>query len=159
GVTTFANLDIFSQVAANAALVKSANVTVSNGTLTIGFTDVSGATSKINAIEIIPGAAPPTLTLNFKYPDGTPVAGTLNYAVTSSLMNLSGGTALSNGQAQCLLFANPSTLGISTQFNVNLNLTDTAGHQLWQINLGMNPSGVNLGSVQSSTLNVVVQKQ
>ena len=27
---------------------------------------------KISAIAIDPGAAPPTLTLNFKYPDGTP---------------------------------------------------------------------------------------
>jgi len=63
-----------------------------------------------------------------------------------------------NGQAQCVLLANPSSLGISAQVNLNLNLTDTAGHQLWQVNLGMNPSGVNLGAVQSSTLNVVVQK-
>jgi hypothetical protein len=50
-------------------------------------------------------------------------------------------------------------LGSSARFNVNLNLTDTAGHQLWQITLGMNPSGVNLGAVQSSSLNVRVQKQ
>jgi malectin (di-glucose binding ER protein) len=159
GSKTFANLDIFSEVGANAALVKTANVTVTNGAVTIGFAHVAGLSPKISAIEIDPGAAQPMLTLNFKYPDGTPVNGTLNYAVSSSLLNFSGAAALSNGQAQCLLFANPSALGISAQFNVNLNLTDSAGHQLWQLNVGMNPSGVNLGAVQSSTLNVVVQKQ
>src|SRR5262249_4746193 len=139
--------------------IKTANVTVTNGTLTIGFAHVSGRRPIVNAIEVVPGAAPPSLTLKFKYPDGTPVIGTLNYAITSSLLNFSGAAALANGQAQCVLFSNPSALGISAQFNVNLNLTDNAGHQLWKINLGMNPSGVNLGTVQSSTLNVVVQKQ
>ena len=159
GATAFSNLDVFAAVGANAALIKTANVTVSNGTLSIGFARVAGLNPKISAIEIDPGAAPPTLTLNFKYPDGTPVQGTLNYVISSSLLNFAGAAALANGQAQCVLFANPSALGISAQFTVNLNLTDTAGHQLWQINLGMNPSGVNLGAVQSSALNVVVQKQ
>ena len=158
-ISAFANLDIFAEAGANAALIKTSNVTVSNGTINIGFTAVSGLRPKISAIEIVPGGVQPTLRLNFKYPDGTPVSGNLNYAITSSLLSFNGTAALSNGQAQCVLFANPSTLGISAQFNVNLSLTDTAGHQLWQINLGMNPSGVNLGAVQSSALNVVVQKQ
>jgi hypothetical protein len=61
--------------------------------------------------------------------------------------------------AQCVFFPNSNSLGISAQFNVNLSLTDTTAHQRWQINLGMNPSGVNLGAVQSSALNVVVHKQ
>ena len=159
GVTAFANLDIFAEAGANTALIKTSNITVSTGAINIGFAPVSGLSPKISAIEIIPGAAQPALTLNFKYPDGTPVSGNLNYAITSPLLNFQGVAALSNGQAQCVLFANPSALGISAQFNVNLSLTDTAGHQLWQINLGMNPSGVNLGAVQSSALNVVVQKQ
>lgn len=159
GATTFSNLDVFAEVGANAALIKAANVAVTNGTLTIGFTHISGLNPKISAIGVDPGAAPPTLTLNFKYPDGTPVNGTLNYAISSSLLNFNGAAALSNGQAQCVLLANPSALGISAQFSVNLSLTDSAGHQLWQLNVGMNPSGVNLGAVQSSTLNVIVQKQ
>jgi hypothetical protein len=159
GVQTFTNFDIFAEAGANTALIKTSNITVSTGAINIGFAPVSGLSPKISAIEIIPGAAQPTLTLNFKYPDGTPVSGNLNYAITSPLLNFQGAAALSNGQAQCVLFANPSALGISAQFNVNLSLTDTAGHQLWQINLGMNPSGVNLGAVQSSMLNVVVQKQ
>jgi hypothetical protein len=49
-------------------------------------------------------------------------------------------------------------MGISAQFQVDLSLTDTAGHILWQMSVGMNPAQVNLGGVQSSTLNVVVQK-
>jgi len=158
GAKTLTNLDIFSEAGANAALLKTANATVTNGTLTIGFTHVSGLAPKIGAIEIEPGLAPPTLTLNFKYPDGTPVVGKLNYAVKSALLNFSGAEPLANGHAQCVLFANPSALGISAQFDVNLNLTDSAGHQLWQINLGLNPSGVNFGAVQSSTLNVIVEK-
>lgn len=49
-------------------------------------------------------------------------------------------------------------MGISAQFQVSLSLVDTSGHILWQMSLGMNPAEVNLGSVQSSSLNVVVQK-
>ena len=154
----FTNLDIFAEAGANTALIKTASATVTNGILTIGFAPVSGLNPKVSAIEIVPGFAPPTLTLNFKYPDGTPVSGNLNYTITSALLNFNGAAALSNGRAQCVLFSNPSALGISAQFTVNLSLTDTAGHQLWQINLGMNPAGVNLGAVQSSALNVVVQK-
>jgi len=157
GTVVFANLDIFKTVGANAALVDGADLTVSNGAITIGFTPVAGLMPKINAIEILP-VIQPTLTLNFRYPDGTPVAGNLNYSVSSSLLSFQGSATLASGQAQCVLLANPSALGISAQFSVNLNLTDSAGHQLWQLNVGMNPSGVNLGAVQSSTLNVVVQK-
>jgi hypothetical protein len=62
------------------------------------------------------------------------------------------------GQAQCVLFANPSAMGISAQFTVNLSLTDTAGHLLWQLSMGMNPAQVNIAAVQSFALNVVVQK-
>lgn len=159
GTNVFTNLDIFAAVGANTALIKSANITATNGTITIGFTSVTGLSPKVSAIEIDPGTAPPMLTLNFKYPDGTPVVGNLNYSVTSKLLSFQGSEALTSGQAQCMLVANPSALGISAQFTVNLSLTDTAGHSLWQITLGMNPSGVNLGAVQSSTLNVVVQKQ
>jgi hypothetical protein len=39
---------------------------------------------KINAIEILPLANSPLLTLKFSYPDGTPVNGTLNYAMSTS---------------------------------------------------------------------------
>jgi hypothetical protein len=49
-------------------------------------------------------------------------------------------------------------MGISAQFQVTLSLTDTAGHTLWQMNLGMNPAEVHLGAVESSALNVIVQK-
>jgi malectin (di-glucose binding ER protein) len=159
GATVFANLDIYAAAGANAALIKSANVNVTASTITIGFAHVSGLNPKISAIEILPlQAASPTLVLNFKYPDGTPVDGTLNYSISSSLLSFQGSAPLTNGQAQCVLFANPSALGISVQFTVNLNLTDSAGHQLWQLNLGMNPLQVNLAALQTSSLNVVVQK-
>jgi hypothetical protein len=156
GNSIFQNLDIFAQAGANTALVKGAEVAVSNGAIAIEFDNVV-QNAKINAIEILPAAAP-TLALNFKYPDGSPVSGNLTYTITSSLLTLQGATPLINGQATAALFANPSTMGLSTQFQIKLNLMDTAGHVLWEITLGMNPSEVNLGAVQSSSLNVVVQK-
>jgi hypothetical protein len=57
-----------------------------------------------------------------------------------------------------MLFNSPSALGLTGQFNVTLSLTDSANHSLWQITLAMDPTNVSLGSVESSTLNVVVQK-
>jgi malectin (di-glucose binding ER protein) len=160
GTTVFPNLDIFAAAGASASLIKSANVNVTASAIRIGFTPVSGLNPKISAIEILPlqTAASPTLLLNFKYPDGTPVTGTLNYSISSSLLSFQGSAPLSNGQAQCVLFTNPSALGISAQFTVHLNLTDSTGHQLWQLSLGMNPAQVNLGAIQTSSLNVVVQK-
>lgn len=160
GTTLFQNLDIFAAVGANVALIKSANVNVTASAIKIGFTSVSGLSPKISAIEILPlqTATSPTLLLNFKYPDGTPVTGTINYSISSSLINFQGSSPLTNGQAQCVLFSNPSALGISAQFTVNLSLTDSGGRQLWQLSLGMNPAQVNLGAIQTSSLNVVVQK-
>jgi hypothetical protein len=161
GTDVFPDLDVFSEVGANTALIKTTTATISNGTLTITFTHDSGLTAMISAIEVLPAnqtISGPTLSLSFKYPDGTPVVGALNYSVSSSLLNLSGAQALVNGFAECDLFANPSAMGISAQFTVNLSLTDTSGHTLWQMNLEMNPAQVNLGAVQSSALSVVVQK-
>jgi len=157
GAAVFSNLDVFAEAGANAALVKGADITVSNGQASIEFDNLV-QTAKVNAIEILPGASGPSLLLNFKYPDGTPVAGTLAYSVSSSLLSFQSSEPLNNGQAQCVIFANPSAMGISAQFTVNLSLTDTAGHTLWQLTVGMNPAQVNIGAVQSSALNVVVQK-
>ena len=156
GNSVFPNLDIFAEAGANAALVKGADIVAANGVVTLEFDNVV-QNAKINAIEILP-AAPPSLTLNFKYPDGTPVSGNLTYTITSSLLTLQGATPLTDGQATTAIFANPSAMGLSTQFQIKLNLMDTAGHVLWEINLGMNPSEVNLAALQSSSLNVVVQK-
>jgi hypothetical protein len=160
GATVFSNLDIFAAAGANTALVKSADVTVSNGQVSIEFDNLV-QNAKIDAIEILSvgsGPSGPPLTLHFTYPDGTPVAGTLAYTVSSSLLSFQGSAPLNNGQAQCVIFANPSAMGISAQFTVNLSLTDTTGHVIWQFSVGMNPAQVNIGSVQSSALNVVVQK-
>jgi hypothetical protein len=161
GAAVFSNLDIFAEAGANTALIKGADITVSNGQVTIEF-DNRVQKAKIDAIEILPTpsgpAAGPSLLLNFKYPDGTPVAGNLAYSVSSSLLSFQGNSLLNNGQANCIIYANPSALGISAEFTVNLSLTDTAGHILWQFTVAMDPSQVNLGAVQSSALNVVVQR-
>jgi hypothetical protein len=154
GAAAFSNLDIFAEAGANAALVKGADVSVLNGQISIEFDDLV-QTAKVNAIEILPGVSGPSLLLNFKYPDGTPVAGTLACNVSSSFQ---GTSPLNSGQAQCVIFANPSAMGISAQFQVALSLTDTGGHVIWQFSIGMNPAQVNIGAVQSSALNVVVQK-
>jgi hypothetical protein len=157
GAVVFSHLDIFAEAGAYGALIKGADVTASNGKLVIEFDNIV-QNPKVHAIEILPGTSGPALTLNFKYPDGSPVVGTLSYAITSSLLSFQGTTPLTNGQAQCVLYSNPSAMGISAQFTVNLNLTDSAGHQLWQLSLGMNPAQINLGAIQTSALNVVVQK-
>lgn len=158
GILAFPNVDIFASVGAQAALVKSTNVTVQNGTLKIEFDNVAQL-AKIDAIEILPvPLQSPQLTLNFSYPDGTPVSGTLKYSVTSSILSFQGSEPLINGQAQCVLFASPNSMGVSAQFQVNLSLTDSNGHILWQIATQANPAQVNLSTVQSSTLHVVVQK-
>jgi hypothetical protein len=156
----FSDLDIFAAAGANTALVKGADVLVQNGVLSIEFDNVV-QNAKVDGIEILPVSSRPSgppLTLNFKYPDNTPVTGTLGYAVSSSLLSFHGNVPLKNGQAQCVIFANPSALGVSAQFTLNLSLTDTAGHILWQLTVAMDPSQVNLGAVQSSALNVVVQR-
>jgi hypothetical protein len=79
--------------------------------------------------------------------------------VSSGSVKLSGAVPLQNGQASCQLFNSPSALGLSGQFNVTLSLTNTANKSLWQITLAMDPTNVSLTGVESSTLNVVVQKQ
>ena len=162
GTTVLQNFDIFKAAGANTALVKGVDFAVTNGAATIELDNVPGHDrGKIAAIEITfelaRGASTgnqPSLTLNFKYPDGTPVEGTLNYAVSSGSVKLSGAVPLNNGQANCMLFSSPSALGLTGQFNVTLSLTDSANKSLWQITLAMDPTNVSLGSVESSTLNV-----
>ena len=158
GNTVFTDLDVFAKAGSDAALIKGADVSVSSGVLNIEFDNVVSL-AKVFAIEGLPGSSGLALTLNFSYPDGTPVVGTPAYNITSSLLIYQGSAPLAAGSAQCILFANPSALGISTQFQVTLSLTDSGGHVLWQMNRGMNPAQVNLGAVQSSELDVIVQKQ
>jgi len=161
GNTTFPKLDVFAAAGANTALVKSADVIVTDGNITVELDAVVQA-AKINAIEITQTLGMPQLNLNFVYPDGTPVAGSLNYNVSSGVpggTNLSGNQRLNSGRATCLLISSPQLLGLVGTMNVNLSLTDTAGHSLWQIVLSLNPASANFTAVQSSSLSVVVQKQ
>ncbi len=154
----FTNLDIFAEAGAKSALIKGSDITVTNGSVTIAFSDVV-QNAKVDAIEILPGNSGPQLSMTFKYPDGTAVVGTLHYTVSSTLLTFSGSVPLMNGQADCALFANPSSLGLSMNFTLNVSLTDTTGHLLWDMNLALNPSQVNFAAVQSSNLTVTVQKQ
>ena len=166
GDIIFQNLDIYAAAGANTALVKGADVMVSDGKITIEFDNVVQS-AEISAIEITQTVAMPPLRLTFVYPDGSAVSGSLNYQVSpvttagtsTTGTGLSGSQPLISGQATCLLLASPQLLGLAGTLNVNLSLTDTAGHTLWQLAMTLNPSNANFLSVQSSTLQVVVQKQ
>jgi len=151
------NFDIFAAVGANTAAVEGFNAVVTNGSIVIEF-DRLVQNPKINAIEILPLAGAPLLTLKFTYPDGTAVAGALHYAFSTSLLTLGGNVPLVNGQATCTLVASPNVLGLIGQTQVALNLTDGTGTMVWQIALGLNPASADLSSVQNSTLNVVLTK-
>ncbi|HJZ65133.1 MAG TPA: malectin domain-containing carbohydrate-binding protein [Candidatus Acidoferrum sp.] len=165
GDVIFPNLDIYAAAGANSAMVKSADVMVSDGKIAIELDNVVQS-AEISAIEITQTISMPPLKLTFIYPDGSAVAGSLNYQIspvatagtTTSATSLNGSQPLVSGQATCLLLASPQLLGLAGTLNVNLNLTDTAGRVLWQIAMTLNPSTANFLSVQSSTLQVVVQK-
>jgi hypothetical protein len=161
GSTFLSNFDIFATAGPATALIKGEDITVSNGAVALEFDTVPGHDrAKIIAIEIIPGssASAPQLALNFVYPDGTPVAGTLNYTVTTSAMKMSGNTPLVNGQATAVLYAAPQILGLAGQVQLNLSLTNTSGNTLWQIGMTLDSTNANINGVQSSALSVVVQK-
>lgn len=151
------NFDIFAAAGANAALVESFNTAVTAGKISIEF-DKLVHNPKINAIEILPLANSPLLTLNFTYTDGTPVAGTLHYAMSTSLLSFGGALPLVNGQATCVLVSSPEVLGLVGQAQVFLNLTDGSGNNVWQVSMGLNPANADLSSMQNSTLNVVLSK-
>jgi hypothetical protein len=166
GNVVFQDLDIFAAVGANAALIKGADITVSGGSVQIEFDSIVN-TAKVAAIEILPSGttststpsgSSPELTIHFTYPDGSPVVGTLNYTVSNSLLNVGGNVPLANGEAIVSLTSAPSVLGLVGSFQANMSLTDSSGHTLWQLVLTMNPTTVNFGSVQSSSMTVVLQK-
>jgi Malectin domain len=159
GSVVFQNLDIFKTVGAGAALIKGADIAVTNGQISIELDNVPGHDrGKVTALEITSNGVSPQLTLNFVHPDGTPVVGTLNYTMATSQVKLGGNTPLTNGQATCVLFAAPQIMGLVGQIQLTLSLTDNTGNTLWQIGMTMDPTSINFGSVQSSSLNVVVQK-
>jgi len=66
-----------------------------------------------------------------------------DYSISSSLLSFQEVPSHERAGA-VVLFSNPSRWH-SAQFTINLNLTDTAGRQLWQLSLGMDPAQVNLG--------------
>jgi hypothetical protein len=151
------NFDVFAAAGANTALVESFNTSVTNGTMLIEF-DRLVQNPKVNAIEILPLGNSPQLTLKFTYPDGTPVTGSLHYAMSTSSLSLGGSVPLVNGQATCALVSSPEVLGLIGQTQVYLNLTDGAGTMVWQISLGINPANADLSNLQDSTLNVILTK-
>jgi len=156
-VTVLQKFDIYAAVEANSAIVEGFNTIVTNGTMAIEF-DKLVRNPKINAIEILPLPGEPLLTLKFSYPDGTPVSGSLNYAMSTSLLTLGGSLPLVNGQATCVMVSSPTVLGFVGQTQVFLNLTDIAGTMVWQVSMGLNPARADLSQIQNSTLNVVLSK-
>jgi hypothetical protein len=155
------NEDIFATVGAATAWIRTHEITVSNGAVQIEMQTVPGHDrAKVTAIEVTPVSPlyAPILLLNFVYPDGTPVAGAVNYTVATSALKLSGSNPLVNGQASCTVLASPEMMGLIGNVQLNLSLVDTSGHTLWQVGMTMDSTNVNLGGVQSSTLSVVVQK-
>lgn len=156
-VTGLQKFDIYAAVGANSAIVEGFNTIVTNGTMAIEF-DKLVQNPKINAIEILPLPGEPLLTLKFSYPDGTPVSGSLNYAMSTSLLTLGGSLPLVNGQATCVMVSSPTVLGFVGQTQVFLNLTDIAGTMVWQVSMGLNPARADLSQIQNSTLNVVLSK-
>jgi len=166
GNIVFQNLDIYAAAGANNALVRGADVLVTDGRMNIELDNVV-QNAEIDAIEIIQTVAMPQMRLTFIYPDGTPVAGSLNYQITpsapagtttTSAVSIGGSQPLVSGQATCLLLNSPQVLGLVGPLNVNLSLTDGSGNLLWQVVLAMNPSNINFTGVESTTLQVVVQK-
>jgi hypothetical protein len=151
------NFDIFAAAGSNKALVESFNTIVTNGSMAIEF-DKLIQNPKINAIEILPLGNAPLLTLKFSYPDGTPVSGSLHYAMSTSLLSIGGTLPLANGLATSALISSPEVLGLVGQTQVFLNLTNNTGTMVWQISMGINPANADLSSVQNSTLNVVLAK-
>jgi hypothetical protein len=159
GKVVIQDLDIFKTVGANAALIEGEDIAVTDGAAQIELDNVPGHDrGKVTAIEITQTQPASELVMNFVYPDGTPVNGTLSYTMSTSALKLGGNAPLVNGQASCVLFAAPQILGLVGQIQLNLSLTDSAGHQLWQIAMTMDPTNVNFGSIQTSSLSVTVQK-
>jgi Malectin domain len=159
GNPSFQNMDIFAAVGANTALVKGADVAVTSGSVRIELDSIPGHDrAKLTAIEITQTSKAPQLVLVFVYPDGTPVSGTLNYTMTTSLLKLGGSSPLVNGRVDCVLFASSQIMGLVGQVQLNLSLTDNAAHTLWQIGMNVDSTSVNLGNVQGSSVSVVVQK-
>ncbi len=157
GIAVLQNFDIYAAVGANTAVMESFNTTVTGGKIAIEF-DQLVQNPKINAIEILPLGTEPLLTLKFTYTDGTPVSGSLHYAMSSSLLSLGGVLPLVNGQATCALVSSPDVLGLIGQTQLFLNLTDGTGTMVWQVSMGVNPASADLSAVQNSTLNVVLTK-
>jgi hypothetical protein len=159
GGVVMPDVDIFATVGANAALIKGKDIAVSDGSLQIEFDSLPGHDrAKVTAIEITQTQAAPELSMNFVYADGTPVIGMLSYTMVTSVLSVGSSTPLVNGQASCVLFAAPQILGLAGQIQLHLRLVDNAGHILWDISMTMDPTSVNFGSIQSSSLNVIVQK-
>lgn len=159
GSVVMPEVDVFSLVGANAALIKGRDVAVSDGSLQIEFDNLAGHDrGKVTAIEITQTQPAPELSMKFVYPDGTPVSGMLSYTMATSVLKVGGSTPLVNGQASCVLFGAPQILGLAGQIQLNLSLVDSSGHTLWTIGMTLDPTSVNFGLIQSSSLDVIVQK-
>jgi len=150
GNAVFQNLDIYAAVGANTALVKGADIIVTDGKATIEFDSLVN-NAKVNAIEITQTVGAPELKLNFMYPDGTPVSGTLNYNIVTTSSTMGGKQPLASGQATCLLVASPQLLGLVGYDECEPEPYRRRGPLALAITLSLNPATANFTSVQSSS--------
>ena len=132
GAVVFSNLDVFAAVGGNAALIKTATVSVTNGTLAIGFQHVV-ENPMISSIEVIAQGttadAPPTASAS-----ATPTSGIapLSVAFSSSGSADSDGTITAYnwdfGDGSTSTVANPSHVYNSAgNYTAKLTVTDNAG--------------------------------
>ena len=63
---------------------------------------------------------------------------------------------LVNGQASCVLFATPQILDSAARSNCTWRSSTAPGIAFWNIIMTLDPTNVNFGSTQSSSLSVVV---
>jgi hypothetical protein len=142
GVVAIDNLDVFAQVGANTVLVRTVNVTVSDGQINIAF--VHGVENPtINAIEVLPTSGPPDDTVPTA-PGALAVSGN-----SSSRVSLQWGAASDNIRVTayevsrcsgfgCVRFApigsvaalafNDDTVGSSTTHRYRVRARDAAGN-------------------------------
>jgi hypothetical protein len=143
GTTVFPSVDIVKDVGPFAADTKSANESVSNGTLTIDMTATVN-NPKCSAIEIIPSAPAPaqppptniTLSGTLKWDDSTAIQGTVQVQQLQSNVWQTLGNFTPNTQGQVSGVVTIST-DFQSQASFNFNLLDGTGKTVAVVQQGV----------------------
>jgi Malectin domain len=163
GATVFPSVDIVKDVGPFAADTKSANESVTNGTLTIDITATVN-NPKCSAIEIIPStpapASPPptniTLSGTLKWDDSTPIQGTVQVQQLQSSGWQTLGNFTPNAQGQVSGVVTIST-DFQSQASFNFILLDSTGKTMALVQQGV--PGQMFQTIRSiSGFNLVVAK-